>query len=193
MPRTYVISDVISEEIVGTFYRRELQKMNQKEFRVEKIIKRKDDKVYLTWKGYNSSFNSWIDKKDIIWMNKCFRKSKSFGGRVKVELDLSIYATKDYLKNATGVDTSDFAKKTDLTNLRFDVGKLDIDKLKNVPSCLNSLESKANKLDVEELVPAPADLSKLSEVVKMMSLKRLNMMNCLKNLMLFRLLILVIW
>ena len=66
VPRTYVISDVISEEIVGTFYRRELQKMNQKEFRVEKIIKRKDDKLYLTWKGYNSSFNSWIDKKDII-------------------------------------------------------------------------------------------------------------------------------
>ena len=66
VPRTYVISDVISEEIVGTFYRRELQKMNQKEFRVEKIIKRKDDKLYLNWKGYNSSFNSWIDKKDII-------------------------------------------------------------------------------------------------------------------------------
>ena len=65
--------------------------------------------------------------------------------------------------------------------------------MKNVPSRLNSFESKANKLDVEELVPAPADLSKLSEVVKMMSLKRLNMMNCLKNLMLFRLLILVIW
>ena len=64
--RTYVISDVISEEIVGTFYKRELQKMNQKEFRVEKIIKRKDDKLYLNWKGYNSSFNSWIDKKDII-------------------------------------------------------------------------------------------------------------------------------
>ena len=64
--RTYVISDVISEEIVGTFYKRELQKMNQKEFRVEKIITRKDDKLYLNWKGYNSSFNSWIDKKDII-------------------------------------------------------------------------------------------------------------------------------
>ena len=64
--RTYVISDVISEEIVGTFYRRELQKMRQKEFRVEKIIKRKDNKLYLNWKGYNNSFNSWIDKKDII-------------------------------------------------------------------------------------------------------------------------------
>ena len=122
LPRTYVISDVNGEEIAGTFYKREFPKLNQKEFRVEKIIKRKDDKLYLNWKGYDSSFNSWIDKKDIIWMSKCFPKSKSFGGRVKVELDLSIYTTKDDLKNATGVDTSDFAKKTDLTNLKSDVG-----------------------------------------------------------------------
>ena len=66
LPRAYVISDVNGEEIAGTFYKRELQKINQKEFRVEKIIKRKDDKLYLNWKGYDSSFNSWIDKKDII-------------------------------------------------------------------------------------------------------------------------------
>ena len=51
-------------------------------------------------------------------MNKYFRKPKSFGGRVKVELDLSNYATKTGLKNATGVDTSDFAKKTDTANLK---------------------------------------------------------------------------
>ena len=44
---------------------KELQKTNQKEFRVEKVIKRKDDKLYVKWKGYDSSFNSWIDKKDI--------------------------------------------------------------------------------------------------------------------------------
>ena len=41
------------------------QKTNQKEFRVEKVIKRKGDKLYVKWKGYNSSFHSWIDKKDI--------------------------------------------------------------------------------------------------------------------------------
>ena len=52
---------------------------------------------------------------------------------MKVELDLSNYATKADLKNATGVDTSDFAKKTDLAYLKSNVGKLDIDSLKNVP------------------------------------------------------------
>ena len=53
---------------------------------------------------------------------------------MKVELDLSNYATKANLKNATGVDTSDFAEKTDLTNVKSDVDKLSIDKLKNIPS-----------------------------------------------------------
>ena len=53
---------------------------------------------------------------------------------MKVELDLSNYATKANLKNATGVDTSDFAEKTDLANVKSDVDKLSIDKLKNIPS-----------------------------------------------------------
>ena len=64
---------------------------------------------------------------------------------MKVELDLSNYATKADLKNATGVDTSKFAKKIDLVNLKSNVDKLDIDKLKNVPSGLSSLKSKADK------------------------------------------------
>ena len=66
VPWTYVHSDLKGEENVRTFYKKELQKTNQKEFRVEKVIKRKDDKLYVKWKGYDSSFNSWIDKKDII-------------------------------------------------------------------------------------------------------------------------------
>ena len=45
------------------FYRKPLQKNNQKEFRVEKVIKRKGDKLYIKWKDYHSFFNSWIDKK----------------------------------------------------------------------------------------------------------------------------------
>ena len=65
VPWTYVISDLNGEEIVGSFYVKELQKTNQKEFRIEKIIKRKGNKLYVKWKGYNNSFNSWIDKKDI--------------------------------------------------------------------------------------------------------------------------------
>ena len=66
VPWTYVISDLKGEEIVGTFYAKELLKINKKEFRIEKIIKIKDDKLYVKWKCYDNSFNSWIDKKDIV-------------------------------------------------------------------------------------------------------------------------------
>ena len=66
MPWTYVISDLNGEEIVGSFYEIELQKTNQKEFRIEKVIKRKGNKLYVKWKWYNDSFNSWIDKKYLI-------------------------------------------------------------------------------------------------------------------------------
>ena len=62
----HAISDLKGEEIVGTFYEKELQKTNQKEFRVEKVIKRKADKLYVKWKGYDRSFNSWIDRKNIV-------------------------------------------------------------------------------------------------------------------------------
>ena len=60
VPWTYVISDFKGEEIVGTFHENEFQKTNQKEFRIENVIKRKGDKLYVKWKGYNNSFNSWI-------------------------------------------------------------------------------------------------------------------------------------
>ena len=65
VPWTYVISDLNDEKIDGRFYEKEFQKTNQKEFRMGKVIKRKGDKLYVKWKGYDSSFNSWIDKKDI--------------------------------------------------------------------------------------------------------------------------------
>ena len=63
---TYEISDLNGEEIVGSFYEKELQKTNQKEFRIEKVIRRKGNNLYAKWKRYNNSFNSWIDKKDLI-------------------------------------------------------------------------------------------------------------------------------
>ena len=64
-PWTYVINYLNGEEITGTFYKKELQKTNQTEFWIEKVIRRKGDKLYVKWKGYDSSFNSWIDKKDL--------------------------------------------------------------------------------------------------------------------------------
>ena len=99
-------------------------------------------------------------------MNQYFPKPKSLEANVKVELDLSNYATKADLKDAAGVDTSEFAKKTDLTKVTSDVDKLDIDKLKTVPSDLSNLKSKVDKLDNGKLETAPLDLSKLSNVVK---------------------------
>ena len=66
VPWTYVISDLKGEEIIGAFYEKELQKNNKQEFRIEKVIKRKGNKLYVKWKGYDSSFNSWIDKKDLV-------------------------------------------------------------------------------------------------------------------------------
>ena len=61
-----VISDLSGEEIVGIFYEKKFQKTNQTEFRVDEIIKRKGNKLYVKWKGYDYSFDIWIDKKDII-------------------------------------------------------------------------------------------------------------------------------
>ena len=66
VPWTYVINNLNGEEITGSFYEKELQKTNQKEFRIEKVLKRKGDKLYVKWKGYNNRFNSWIDKKDLL-------------------------------------------------------------------------------------------------------------------------------
>ena len=66
VPWTYVINDLNGEEIIGKFYENELQKTKQNEFRVEKVIKKKGDILYLKWKGYDNSFDSWIDKKDIV-------------------------------------------------------------------------------------------------------------------------------
>ena len=66
-PWIYVINDLNSEEIIGTFYEKELQKTNQQKFRTTKVIKKKGNKLYFKWIRYGNSFNSWIDKKDVEW------------------------------------------------------------------------------------------------------------------------------
>ena len=97
-------------------------------------------------------------------MSEYFLEPKCSRGRVKVELDLSNYATKADLKNGAGVHTSKSVKNVDLPNL--DVEKLGIDKLKNLPTNLSSLKIKVGKLDVDKVVPVPVDLHKLSGLVK---------------------------
>ena len=55
VPWIYVINDLDNEQITGTFYEKELQRANQEEFRIEKVIKKQGDKLYVKWKGYDNS------------------------------------------------------------------------------------------------------------------------------------------
>ena len=59
-------NDLNGEEIIEIFYEKELQKTNQQAFRIKKVIKRKGYKLYVKWKGYDNSFNSWSDKNDLV-------------------------------------------------------------------------------------------------------------------------------
>ena len=89
-----------------------------------------------------------------------------FGGDISVKGDLSNYATKRDIKNITYVDNSSFALKSNFANLKTEVDKLDIDKLKSLPNNLSKLKTEVDKLDIVKLVPVPNDLSKLSNVLK---------------------------
>ena len=60
-----LIKHLNGEEIIGTFYEKDLQKTNQKGFRIGKVIKIKGNKLHVKEKSYNNSFNNWIDKRDI--------------------------------------------------------------------------------------------------------------------------------
>ena len=91
------------------------------------MIKKKGNELYVKWKGYDNSFNSWIND------------YKSRSSSVKLELDLKNYATKEELKNITHVDTSSFTLKTNLPSLKTEIDKLDIPKLKTVPTDLVKL------------------------------------------------------
>ena len=52
--------------LLEVFMKKELQKASQEKFRRQKLLKRKGDKLYVEWEGYDNSFNSWINKKDLI-------------------------------------------------------------------------------------------------------------------------------
>ena len=98
-----MISDLNSEPITGSFCEKELQKTSQEKFRVEKVIKRKGDQLYVKQKGYDNSFNRLIE--NTLYFPKLLR---SFGGNSNVKIDLSNYATKTDPKNVNHVNTSNF-------------------------------------------------------------------------------------
>ena len=89
-------------------------------------------------------------------MSQYFPKPyEPFGGNINVKVNLSNFATKTDIKNISHVDTSSFKLKLNLSSLKTEVNKLDIDKLKNLPNNLSSLKSKVRKLDIDKLVPVP--------------------------------------
>ena len=121
-------------------------------------------------------------KKTLYKMSQYFPKPyEPFGGDINVTVDLSNYATKDNIKNITHVDTSSFALKTNLANLKTEVDKLDIDKLATVPVDLSKLSNvvkndvvkktvydklvaKANNIDTSGLVKKTHYNTKISEI-----------------------------
>ena len=88
--------------------------------------------------------------------------------KIKVYLNLSSYTTKSDLQNVTGIDTSNFAKKVNLVNLKPEVDKIGIDKL--------------GEFDTDKLKPVPLDFKKISDVVDEKLLKKMCMMGWLKKL-----------
>ena len=85
--------------------------------------------------------------------------------KIKVELELSNYATKKHLEHATGVGTSDLAARKILSALNAEADKLDINKLFNISTILDNLKTKVNDLDVDSLKNVVIDLKKVSDVV----------------------------
>ena len=81
-----------------------------------------------------------------------------FGGDVNVKVDLSNYATKTDIKSISHIDTSSFALKSNSASLKTEADKLNIDKLKSLPTNLTNLKSKVDKLDIDKLAPVPVDL-----------------------------------
>ena len=121
-------------------------------------------------------FNSWINKKRRSINELTFSTTEIFKRKRKSWIRLFNYATKADLRNATCADTSNFVKKVALASLKPNVGKLDIDKLKDVPTDLGDLKSNVDTLDFGKLISVPVDLIKLYDVVKNDVVKRMYIM-----------------
>ena len=63
---TYVIEDLTKEEVAGTLYQKEVRNANQTEFTIERVIKKKADKLYVKWNGYENSLMVGLTKKNIV-------------------------------------------------------------------------------------------------------------------------------
>ena len=93
-PWIYVISDLNGEEIVGSFYEKKLQETSQEKFRIEKVIKRKDDKLYVKRKDTTIRLIVGFIKTTLYKISQYFHKPfRSSGRNINANVDLSNYAT----------------------------------------------------------------------------------------------------
>ena len=119
VPWTYVINGLNGEEIIGTFYGKELQKTNQKEFRIEKVIKSKGDKLYVKWKEHDNSFNTDASSFAL----------KSNLASLKTEVDKldidKLTPVPNDLAKLSNVVKNDVVKKTEYNKLVFKVNYID--------------------------------------------------------------------
>ena len=76
---TYVISDLNNRKIAGTFYEKELQKTNHKDFKIKEVIRRKGDKTHVKWQGHDNLINSCVGEKKYI-NNEFFLRAIYRGG-----------------------------------------------------------------------------------------------------------------
>ena len=109
-----------------------MQKTNQEEFRIEKVINRKRNNLYVESEGYDNLFNSWNDKKDIVYIKSVNTFLSHITILEETLMSKRIYATQTHLKNATGVDTSKLAAKSNLASLKAKIDKIDVDKFKTI-------------------------------------------------------------
>ena len=129
VPSTYVIKDLNGKEIFETFYRKELQKINQKEFRTEKVIKRKEISYMLHGKAVIIHLIAVLIKKTLYKMSQYFPKPYDrFGRDINVKVDSPNYAIKTDVKKATEIDTFNLALKSNLAKLKAEVDKINVDK-----------------------------------------------------------------
>ena len=99
------------------------------------MLETKGINLFVKWKGYDNSSNSWVNKSDIIWLwVSIFLGHGSFETNAKVKLALSTFETKSDIKEGTKINIhQNLQTKMVLISLKWDVDKLDLDKLKTVP------------------------------------------------------------
>ena len=139
VPWTIVNSDLIGEEIIGMFYKKELQKQIKQSLELKKYPREIMINYISNGKAIIILFIARLIRKMLLYkVSKYFLNLyESFGKNVKVGLELSNYAAKADLKGAFGVDRSNLAAKSDLARLKAEVRKIDAGKLKTVTTDLN--------------------------------------------------------